>query len=172
MEMVPLSLAWPTLQRFELGCVVRGRAVRWGESLLVAWTRGNPRNYYLHYSHDNAANSCPIDETEWGHVAHWIDYAHKEVSRASRRILLRGGSGRQGRKGSPATSDCGVWGTMKIDFNAENYVICACYGLEWARSGETLYKKPPNNGRIVRTYGECPGEDRAKGEGGGQRTCK
>lgn len=55
---------------------------------------------------------------------------------------------------------------MKIDFNAENYVICACYGLEWARSGETLYKKPPNNGRIVRTYGECPGGDRAKGEGG------
>lgn len=56
---------------------------------------------------------------------------------------------------------------MKIDFNAENYVICACYGLEWARSGETLHKKPPNNGRIVRTYGECPGGDRAKGEGEG-----
>lgn len=51
------------------------RAVK-RKSLLVAWTRGNPRNYYLHYSHDNAANSCPIDETEWAPLPIEFDYAH------------------------------------------------------------------------------------------------
>lgn len=30
-------------------------------------------------------------------------------------------------KAAAATID-GVWGKMKIDFNARNYVICACYG--------------------------------------------
>lgn len=113
------------------------RAVK-RKSLLVAWTRGNPRNYYLHYSHDNAANSCPIDETEWAPLPIEFDYAHTHThraeSRASRRILLEGGVERR-HGGCTATSDCGVWGTMKIDFNAENYVICACYGLEW--SGDT-----------------------------------
>jgi len=31
---------------------------------LDAWTPGNPRNYYLHYFDDNAANSCQIEWNE------------------------------------------------------------------------------------------------------------
>jgi len=33
-----------------------------------------------------------------------------------------------------ATID-GVWGKMKIDFNARNYVICACYGHAAKKEG-------------------------------------
>lgn len=60
------------------------------KSLLAAWTRGNPRNYYLHYSHDNAANSCPIDETEWAPLPIEFGCAHtyRAKSRASQGILL------------------------------------------------------------------------------------
>lgn len=78
---------WP---RMRGGCGVSWRAVK-RKALLVAWTRGNPRNYYLHYSHDNAANSCPIDETEWAPLPIEFDYAHTQgrIEGESENIIRR-----------------------------------------------------------------------------------